>query len=91
MTQEAIKTRKQAKQNGMIVSRVASESIRNMNETEDLNKKQKQNMKNNETTPRYVGYDENKLQEMKTTETKRISKVDAKQTRLRRVKSESET
>jgi hypothetical protein len=91
MTQEAIKTRKQAKQNGMIVSRVASESIRNMNETEDSNKKQKQNMKNNETTPRYVGYDENKLQEMKTTETKRISKVDAKQTRLRRVKSESET
>jgi hypothetical protein len=62
-----------------------------MNETEDSNKKQKQNMKNNETTPRYVGYDENKLQEMKTTETKRISKVDAKQTRLQRVKSESGT
>jgi len=75
----------------MIVSRVASESIRNMNETEDSNKKQKRNMKNNETTPRYVGYDENKLQEMKTTETKRISKVDAKQTRLQRVKSESGT
>jgi len=75
----------------MIVSRVASESIRNMNETEDSNKKQKQNMKNNDTTPRYVGYDENKLQEMKTTETKRISKVDAKQTRLRRVTSESGT
>ena len=51
----------------MIVSRVASESIRNMNETEDSNKKQKQNMKNNEKTPRYVGYDKNKLQEMKTT------------------------
>ena len=75
----------------MIVSRVASESIRNMNETEDSNKKQKQNMKNNDTTPRYVGYDENKLQEMKTTETKRISKVDAKQTRLQRVTSESGT
>ena len=46
-------------------------------------------MQNNETTPKYVGYDENKLQETKTTERKRISKVDAKQTRLRRVKSES--
>ena len=50
-------------------------SIRNMNETEDSNKKtgikkQKQNMKNDETTPKYVGYDENKLQEMKTTERK---------------------
>jgi hypothetical protein len=31
------------------------------------------------------------LQEMKTTERKWISKVDAKQTRLRRVKSESRT
>jgi len=27
-------------------------------------------MKNHETTPKYVGYDENKLQEMKTTESK---------------------
>ena len=35
----------------MIVPRVASESIRNMNETEDSNKKHKQDMKNNETTP----------------------------------------
>ena len=42
-------------------------------------------------TPRYVGYDENKLKEMKTTKRNRISKVDAKQTRLRRVKSESGT
>jgi len=75
----------------MIVSQIASESIRNMNETEDSNKKQKQNMKNNQTIPKYVGYDENKLQEIKTTETKRISKVDAKQTRLRRVKFESGT
>jgi hypothetical protein len=46
-------------------------------------------MQNHETTPKYVGYDENKLQETKTTESKRISNVDAKQTRLRRVKSES--
>jgi hypothetical protein len=38
MTQEAIKTRKQAKQTVMIVSRVASESIRNMNETKDSKK-----------------------------------------------------
>jgi hypothetical protein len=48
-------------------------------------------MQNNETTPRYVGYDENKLQEMKTIERKGISRVDAKQTRLRRVKSEPGT
>jgi len=75
----------------MIVSRVASESVRNMNETDDLNKNRNKNMQNNETTPKYIGYDENKLQEMKTTKRKRISKVDAKQTRLRRVKSESGT
>jgi len=37
---------------------------------------------------KYVG---NILQEMKTIERKRISKVDAKHTRLRGVKSESET
>ena len=61
-----------------IVSRLASESIWNMNETEDSNKNRTKNMQNHETTPKYVGYDENKLQEMKTTESKRISKVDAK-------------
>ena len=66
----------------MIVSRVASEFIRNMNETEDWNKNRNKNMQNDETTPKYVGYDENKLQEIKTTEIKRVSKVDAKQTRL---------
>jgi len=44
----------------MIVSRVASESIRNMNETEDSNKNRNKNMQNDETTPKYVGYDENK-------------------------------
>jgi len=62
----------------MIVSRVASESIRNMNETEDSNKNRNENMQNDETAPKYVGYDENKLQKIKTTERKRISKVDAK-------------
>jgi len=62
-----------------------------MNETEDLNENSNKNMQNHETTPKYVGYDENKLQETKTTESKRISKVDAKQTRLQRVKSESGT
>ena len=41
----------------MIVSRVASESIRNMNETEDSNKNRKKNMQNDETTPKYVVYD----------------------------------
>jgi hypothetical protein len=35
-------------------------------------------MQKNETTPKYVRYVENILQEMKTTETKEISKVDAK-------------
>jgi hypothetical protein len=53
-----------------------------MNETEDSNKNRNKNMQNDETTPKYVGYDENKLQETKTTERKRISKVDAKQTRF---------
>jgi len=48
-------------------------------------------MQNDETIPKYVGYDENKLQEMTTTERNRILNVDAKQTRLRRVKSESGT
>jgi transcription elongation GreA/GreB family factor len=38
-------------------------------------------MKNDEKTPKYVVYFENKLQEMKTIERKQISKVDAKQTR----------
>jgi hypothetical protein len=45
-------------------------------------------MQNDETTPKYVRYVENILQEMKTIERKRILKVDAKQTHLRRVKSE---
>ena len=45
-------------------------------------------MQNDETTPKYVGYDENKLQEMKTTKRIWILKVDAKQTLLRRVKLE---
>ena len=49
-----------------------------MNELKTRIKKQKQSMQNNETTPKYVGYDENKLQKIKTTERKRISKVDAK-------------
>ena len=75
----------------MIVSRVASESIRNMYITEDSNKNRNEICKDDETAPKYVGYVENILQEMKTTERKRISKVDEKQTRLRRVKSESGT
>jgi len=51
----------------MIVLRVANKSIRNMNETEDSNKNINKNMQNDGTTPKYVGYDENNLQEMKTT------------------------
>jgi len=41
-----------------------------MNETEDSNKNRNKNMQNDETTPKYVGYDENKQQETKTTERK---------------------
>jgi len=48
-------------------------------------------MQNDETTHKYVGYDKNKLQETKTIERKRISKVDTKQTRLGRIKSKSGT
>jgi hypothetical protein len=48
-------------------------------------------MQNDETTPKYIGYVENILQEMKTIERTWISKVDAKQTHLRRVMSESGT
>ena len=48
-------------------------------------------MQNDERTPKYVAYVENILQEMKTTESKQILKVDVKQTRLRRAKSESGT
>jgi len=66
----------------MIVSQVASESIQDMNENEDSNKNRNKNRQNDETTPKYIGYDENNLQETKTTERKRISKVNAKQTRL---------
>ena len=42
MTQEAIKTRKQAKQNYDDSLAIANESIQNMNETEDLNKNRNQ-------------------------------------------------
>jgi hypothetical protein len=45
-------------------------------------------MQNDETTPKYVGYVENILQETKTTKRKQILKVDTKQTRFRQVKSE---
>jgi hypothetical protein len=49
-----------------------------MNKTEDSNKNKNKICKDDETTPKYVGYVENILQEMKTIERKRISKVDAK-------------
>jgi len=85
MTQEAIKTRKQAKQN-------CDDSLASLSEIwtklKTQIKNRNKNMQNDETTPKYVGYDENKLQEMKTTKRIWILKVDAKQTRLRRVKLE---
>jgi hypothetical protein len=62
-----------------------------MNKTEDSNKNRNEICKDDEIAPKYVGSVKNILQEMKTTERKRISKVDVKQTRLRRVKSESGT
>jgi hypothetical protein len=46
----------------MIVSRVASEFIRNTNKTEDSNKNRNEIFKNDETTPKSVG---NTLQERK--------------------------
>jgi len=49
-----------------------------MNETEDSNKKKKKICKMMKQHPNMLD-DENKLQEMKTTERKRISKVDTKQ------------
>jgi hypothetical protein len=64
---------------------------RTLIQTELSNKNRNEISKNDETTPKYVGYVENILQEMKTIERKQILKVDVKQTRLRRVKSEFET
>jgi uncharacterized phage infection (PIP) family protein YhgE len=72
----------------MIVSRVASESIQNINKTKDSNKNKNQICKMMKQHPNMFRYVENILQEMKKTERKWISKVDAKQTRLRRIKSE---
>jgi len=46
-------------------------------------------MQNDERTLKYVGYVENILQQMKTTERKWILKVHVKQTRLRWAKSKS--
>ena len=52
MTQEAIKTKKTSKnETGMIVSRVASKSIRNTNETEDSNKNRNERCKTMEQHP----------------------------------------
>jgi hypothetical protein len=42
-------------------------------------------LQNDETTPKYVLYVDNMLQEMKTIKRKRISKVDAKQTRYNKL------
>ena len=66
----------------MIVLQVASESIRNTNETKDSNKNRNEIYNNDETTPKYIGYIEDILQETKTTKRKQNSKVDAKQTHL---------
>jgi hypothetical protein len=62
-----------------------------MNETEDSNKNRNEIWKMMKQHSNMFGYVETLLQETKTTERKWISWVDAKQTRLRRVKSESGT
>jgi hypothetical protein len=62
-----------------------------MNKTEDSNKNRNEIWKIMKQHPNMFGYVETLLQETKTTERKWISWVDAKQTRLRRVKSESGT
>jgi hypothetical protein len=59
-----------------------------MNETEDSNKKKNEICKMMKQHPNMLDMLKTILQEMKTTERMRISKVDAKQTRLRRVMSE---
>ena len=85
MTQEAIKTRKQAKQNCDDSLTSSKRVYPNMNETEDSNKNQKKIWKKLKQHP-------DMLDMMKiNSERIWILKVDAKQTRLRRVKSESET
>jgi hypothetical protein len=54
----------------MIVSRVASESIQNMNETEDSNKNRNEMCKMMKQHPNIFGYVETILQETRTTERK---------------------
>jgi len=54
----------------MIVSRVASESIQNINKTKDLNKNKNQICKMMKQHPNMFRYVENILQEMKKTERK---------------------
>jgi len=66
----------------MIVSRVASESNRNMKETEHLNKNKYQIYKMMKQHPNMLDILNIYYKKMTTIERKRISKVDAKQTRL---------
>jgi len=88
MTQKAIKTRNNQNKTAMIVSRVASEFIRNMNETEDSIKTETKNMQNHEHP--------NKLDMMKINCKKRKQQKASEfqkltQNRLVYDKSESET
>jgi hypothetical protein len=88
MTQKAIKTRNDQNKTAMIVSRVASEFIRNMNETEDSIKTETKNMQNHEHP--------NKLDMMKINCKKRKQQKASEfqkltQNRLVYDKSESET
>jgi len=71
----------------MIVSRVASESIRNMNETEDSNKTETKICKMMKQHPNMLDMMKIKCKKWKQQKDSEFQKVDAKQTHLRRVKS----
>ena len=89
MTQEAIKKSENKQKQNCNDSLASSKRIYPKYERNwRLNKNRNEICKNDETTPKYVG---NVLQETKIIERKRISKVDAKHTRLRWVKSEART
>jgi hypothetical protein len=72
----------------MIVSRVASESIRNMNETEDSNKNRNEICKMMKQHPNMLDMLKIYYKKWKQQKESEFSKVDAKQTHLRQVKFE---
>jgi hypothetical protein len=57
----------------MIVSQVASESILNMNETEDSNKNWNKNKQDDETTPKYGEINCKKRKQQKASEFQKLT------------------